>query len=138
MAADPVKFKPVADVVKMSAEDIEDAVDYGGEIHRSWRRVLAPLWMPQGVESKEAKVEYDDGSALLIRLCESGLAKEIEAELKRFDWHSTVTVRFVDGDGKAGWSRSGRTITVNSAYVRRFIRQGNAKLALGAAPEASK
>lgn len=138
VAADPVKFKPVADVVKMSAEDIEDAVDYGAEIHRSWRRVLSPLWMPPGVESKEAKVACDDGSAFLIRLCESGLAREIETALKRFDWHSEVTVRFVDGDGKAGWSRSSRTITVNSAYVRRFIRQGNSRLALGEAPEASK
>ena len=129
MAADPVKYKPVADVVKMSAEDIEVATDYGSEIHRSWRRVLRPLWMPPGTASSEAKVTYDDGNAFIIRLCEGGLAKEIESALKRFDWHSQVTVRFVDGDGKAGWSRSSRTITINSAYVRRFIRQGNQALA---------
>jgi hypothetical protein len=99
-------------------------VDYGGEIRRSWRRVLGPLWMPEGAASAEARVIYDDGSAFLIRLCEDGLVSEIETAIKRFDWHSQVTIRFVDGDGRAGWSRSGRTITVHSAYVRRFIEQG--------------
>jgi len=124
VAADPVKYEPVADVVKMSAEDIEDAVDYGGELRRSWRRVLAPLWMPEGAASSEAKVAYDDASVFLIRLCEDGLSREIESALRRFDWHSQVTIRFVEGDGKAGWSRSARTVTVHSAYVRRFVAQG--------------
>jgi len=29
-----------------------------------------------------------------------------------------------DGDGGAGWSRSKRTVTVHSEYVRRFVRHG--------------
>ncbi|MBC7835511.1 MAG: hypothetical protein H7Y88_10500 [Phycisphaerales bacterium] len=124
VAADPVKYKQVADIVGMSEKDIEDARDYGGEIRRSWRRVLGPLWMPEGATSAEARVIYDDGSAFLIRLCEDGLASEIDTAIKGFDWHSQVTIRFVDGDGGAGWNRSGRTITVHSAYVRRFIQQG--------------
>lgn len=56
------------------------------------------------------------------------IAKEIDAAIRSFDWHSGVKVAFVQGDGGAGWSRSKRTVTVNSAYVERFIRQGaNAK-----------
>jgi hypothetical protein len=124
VAADPVKYKPVADIVGMSEEEIKKASDYGAEIRRSWRRVLGPLWMPEGASSAKARVICDDGNALLIRLCEDGLSSEIETAAKRFDWHSQVTVRFVNGDGRAGWNRSARTVTVHSAYVRRFIGQG--------------
>lgn len=134
VAADPVKYKPVADVVGMSDDDIDDARDYGAEIRRSWRRVLTPLWMPEGTASAEARVAYDDGSVFLRRLCApvsdggGGLAAEVGSALSRFDWHSQVTVKFVDGEGGAGWSRSGRTVTVNSAYVRRFVDQGDRAL----------
>jgi hypothetical protein len=124
VAADPEKYAPVGAVVGMSEEDIREARDYGAEIRRSWRRVLAPLWMPEGAASAEARVLYDADSRFIDRLCACGLAGEIEAAVKRFDWHSQVTIRFVDGDGGAAWSRSGRTVTVHSSYVRRFIEQG--------------
>ena len=124
VAADPQRYAPVAEVVGMSEEDLKKARDYGAEIHRSWRRVLAPVWMPEGALSSEARVVYDAESAFLRRLCADGLAGELESVVRRFDWHSTVTIRFVDGDGKAGWNRSRRTVTVHSAYVRRFVEQG--------------
>lgn len=126
VAADPVKYKAVAAVVGMSADDISDAQDYGAEIRRSWRRVLGPLMMPDGLASSEARVIYDAENGFINRLCSPphGLGSEIESALRRFDWHSQVTVRFVDGDGGAAWSRSGRSITVHSQYVRRFIAQG--------------
>jgi hypothetical protein len=124
VAADPLKYKSVAAVVAMSEEDMRKARDYGAEIRRSWRRVLGPLLMPEGAASSEARVLYDPDIGFLNRLCSDGLASEIESAVKRFDWHSQVTVRFVDGDGGAAWSRSGRTITVHSEYVRRFVEQG--------------
>lgn len=126
MAADPLKYKPVADVIGMSEKDIANARDYGAEIHRSWRRVLAPVMMPDGSSSREARVLYDAQNGFISRLCSppNGLASEIESAIQRFDWHSQVTVHFVDGDGGAGWSRGNRTITVHSGYVRRFIEQG--------------
>lgn len=117
IAADPAKFAPVAKVVEMPDRDLQKAKDYGADIHRSWRRILAPLWMPDGVRSKEARVVCDSEGGL-------GLGAELESIVTRFDWHSQVTVRFVAGDGRAGWNRSTRTITVPSAYIRRFIAQG--------------
>jgi hypothetical protein len=125
VAADPERYGAVAAVVGMSGEKIREARDYGAEIHRSWRRVLAPLWMPEGLVSTEARVLYDADGGFIEGLCAGGLAGEIEAAVRRFDWHSQVTIRFVEGDGGAGWSRSSRTITVHGAYVRRFIEQGS-------------
>lgn len=124
IAADAVKYAPVAAIVGMSEEDIEEAGDYGSEIHRGWRRVLGPLWMPTGMVSSEATVRFVEDNPFMARLCADGLADEIEGALRRFDWHSQVTVRFEDGDGGAGWSRGRRTVTVNSEYVARFVRQG--------------
>lgn len=131
IAADPQKYQPVAQVVGMTEQEIKEAADYGGEIRRAWRRVLSPLWMPEGVTSAEAQVKVDRESPFLVRVCEAaspqgrGLASEIEAAIVRFDWHSQVTVQFVEGDGGAAWNRSRRTVTVHSAYVRRFIAQGD-------------
>jgi hypothetical protein len=123
IAADPAKYASVAKVVEMPDGDVQEASDYGAEIHRSWRRILAPLWMPDGVRSKEARVVCDSGSGLSDK-SSVGLGAELESIVTRFDWHSQVTVRFVAGDGRAGWSRSARTITVSSEYVRRFVEQG--------------
>jgi hypothetical protein len=125
VAADPAKYKSVAAIVAMSEEDMKEAGDYGAEIRRSWRRVLGPLMMPEGAASSEARVVYDSNIGFINRLCSDRLASEIESAIKRFDWHSQVTVKFVDGDGGAAWSRGSRTITVHSGYVRRFIEQGN-------------
>ncbi len=44
--------------------------------------------------------------------------------LHEIDWHSLVKISFENGDGSAAWSRSTRTITVQSEYIRRFIKQG--------------
>ncbi|MBK7875587.1 MAG: hypothetical protein IPJ77_07525 [Planctomycetes bacterium] len=124
IAADPAKYAPVADVVGMSEKERDKARDYGSEIRRAWRRILAPLWMPEGLASSEARVQFDAGDGFLQRACGDGLADELRSAVKRFDWHSQVTIRFVNGNGGAAWSRSSRTITVNSEYVRRFVKQG--------------
>ena len=124
VAADRERYLPVAREVGMSDEDIRRGADYGAEIHRSWRRVLQPLWMPAGVASREARVVCDEASPLGGALRATGLIAELEAVVRRFDWHSQVTVRFTGGEGRAAWSRSQRTVTVHEAYVRRFVAQG--------------
>src|SRR5690606_8945846 len=96
--------------------------DYGSEVHRSWRRMLAPLMMPAGQRSKEGRVIVEEGS--ITKGSAAELAPALESIMTSFDWHSQVTISFVAGDGGASWSRGRRTITVNSQYLRRFVDQG--------------
>lgn len=124
VAADPDRYAPLAEVVGMSERDAKKARDYGTEIHRSWRRMLAPLWMPDGARSNEVRVVLDASDGVLEQLEAAGFAAGLESVLARFDWHSQVTLRFAAGDGGAAWSRSGRTITVAGDYLRRFVEQG--------------
>lgn len=123
VAADPERYRAVAALVDMNAAEARRARDYGSELHRSWRRLLAPLWMPADCASTEVRVTVAD-EPLLRSLCDDGLADELRAALERFDWHSQVTIAFEPGPGGASWSRNGRTITVRSGYTERFVRQG--------------
>lgn len=123
VAVDRQKYAAVAQAAGMTERDVQRASDYGTEIHRSWRRILRPLYVPTGMDSREIALTYER-SPMLQDLCGAGLATELRAALARFDWHSTVKVVFREGEGGAGWSRSRRTVTVNGEYVRRFIAQG--------------
>jgi hypothetical protein len=124
LAADKEKYGGVAQIVGMSEKDISKARDYGADIHRAWRRTLSPLMMPAGKVSKEARFHADDSTRAFVEAGKPSLASLIESALQRFDWHSQVTVDFVGGPGRAAWSRSKRTVTVNSEYLQRFIAQG--------------
>jgi hypothetical protein len=124
VAADKEKYACVAEIVGMSPQDIRKACDYGADIHRAWRRTLAPLMMPAGKASKEAAFTADDAMQDFARKGEPSVEDLIRSAIGRFDWHSKVTVSFVGGDGGAAWSRSTRTITVNGEYLRRFVAQG--------------
>ena len=123
IATDRELYAPLAALVGMDESDRRKARDYGAEVHRSWRRMLTPLWMPKGLPSTETSMRRDEGNPTCTQLYET-LGKDLHAILRRFDWHSTVTIAFVEGDGGAGWSRGKRTATVNSAYVQRFVKQG--------------
>jgi hypothetical protein len=125
LAADRDRYEPLADLVGMSADGRGDAVDYGAEIHRSWRRALRPLWMPDGRESNECRVVVEESVPPSTPFT-AELIPEIERTLRRFDWHSMVQVAFTTGDGGAAWNRSKRTVTVHSGYVQRFVQQGAA------------
>lgn len=124
LAADAQGYAPLAASIGMSEGDVRRARDYGSEIHRSWRRVLQPLRMPDGVPSSEARLTHDEESELFRQLLGGGLGEELLTAIQRFDWHSRVEIAFEEGDGEASWSRSRRTITVRGEYVRRFLEQG--------------
>jgi hypothetical protein len=126
VAADEAKYIHVAALAKMTAVDIRRAKDYGTEVHRSWRRLLVPIMMPDGVPSREAKVTCEVPADSPFYPGYAELIAELEPILRRFDWHTTVTIHFANGDGGASWSRSQRTITVRSNYLRRFVEQGKA------------
>lgn len=134
IAADPEKYAAVAELVGMSEKDIQNARDYGADIHRAWRRTLSPLMMPTGKISKEARFRSDEFTQAFLAHGKPSLASTIQSALQRIDWHSQVTVEFVGGQGGAAWNRSKRTITVNSSYLQRFLAQG-AKAEAQAAPE---
>lgn len=123
VAADADKFRPIAKQLGMDDAEIAKASDYGAEIHRSWRRQLQPIMMPAGMDSSEVRVRLDPSSKLAASLQSGQLIADIESVMRRIDWHSQVTIAFTQGDGGAGWSRSKRTISVPSGYVRRFINQ---------------
>ena len=133
IAADASKYESVADLVGMSERERKNARDHGSDIHRAWRRTLAPLMMPEGKHSKEARFRADEATREFVDAGDPSLGATVESVLKRIDWHSQVTVDFVGGDGGAAWSRSNRTITVNGEYLRRFITQG-VKAEAAAAP----
>jgi Putative metallopeptidase len=124
IAADKEKYASVAEIVGMSKRDIDKACDYGSDIHRAWRRTLSPLMTPAGKISKEARFRADESTRAFVDAGKPSLASVLESALQRIDWHSQVTVDFVGGEGGAAWSRSKRTVTVNSEYLQRFIAQG--------------
>ena len=136
VAADRAKFAEVAAIAGMSPRDVDRACDYGAEIHRAWRRTLAPLWMPAGKASQEARFRADEATRAFVDAGDPSLAQTIRSAIERFDWHSQVTVDFVGGAGGAAWSRSRRTITVHGAYLQRFVDQG--KKAAGKAGAADR
>ena len=125
VAADRDKYSALGTQLGFTESDLKNAADYGSEIHRSWRRILRPLMMPEGMESTETRIGVDPGDVLVKRLIKGPLLREVGDVLKRFDWHSQVTVFFVQGDGTAGWSRSKRTVSVYSQYIERFMDQSS-------------
>jgi len=124
LAADAKAFSSLAKEIGMSEDAIDNAQDYGTEIHRSWRRILQPLMMPTGSLSKEVRLVIDEGSIFATAIKEGGLANDIRIVLQSFDWHSQVSVFFAEGEGGAGWNRSRRTVTVRDGYIKRFAKQG--------------
>jgi hypothetical protein len=124
IAHDADKFAPLAKLVDMDEDEVQDATDYGAEILRSWRRILRPLWMPDGERSQYAKVTIDEGSIFAGAIKGMELDQEFAKHFGSFDWHSEVTIHFASGKGGAGWNRSKRTITVHDEYIHRFNTQG--------------
>lgn len=124
LAADQHAHAPLVDIVGMSESDVRAALDYGSDIHRAWRRTLAPLLMPRQAASKEGRLRAAENLRAFLDHGPINLGRTLESAVKMIDWHSQVTIDFVEGKGGASWSRSNRTITVNDAYLCRFIAQG--------------
>lgn len=124
VASDPQKYRFIAEGIEMSPRDQRSSADYGAEVHRSWRRLLPPTMMPAGQSSNEWRVTYDDGNGLIERFRDSRVVQEFTAIVRRFDWHSQITIHFREGDGGAAWNRSKRSITVNTKYLERLVKQG--------------
>lgn len=123
IAADPERYEFLGRRLGMSERDIRSSADYGSDILRSWRRILRPLMMPDRQTSSEYRVQIDPGSKVIAELKAKGLVSAVENALRKIDWHSQITLSFIEGDGGAGWNRGRRTITIYDQYVRRFQKQ---------------
>jgi hypothetical protein len=119
---DPDRHASLATSFGMDDEAAETCRDVAPEVARSWRRVLAPYWTPEGVRVTEVGVDIAD-TPIGLFLRNSETIQTAEQLLARIDWHSRVTLRIESCDGSAGWSRNGRTISVCDGYIARFDAQ---------------
>ena len=124
LGSDPERYAALAARVGMTDGQQRAAADYGAEVHRSWRRILAPLSMPVGQRSREVRVRMIPEAEITTLLEGTEHLRVLEEALHRYDWHSQVTLALEDDHGgRASWSRSKRTISVHSSYANRFIIQ---------------
>lgn len=118
---DPDQFGGIAEFMSLNDDDASNCAETAPEIARSWRRVLAPLMMPENARVTEVATGFDPDNQFASSLQASGTIADAVAMLSKFDWHSQVRLNVVQCDGSAGWARNGRRITVCDAYIQRFI-----------------
>ncbi|CTQ49600.1 DUF4344 domain-containing metallopeptidase [Jannaschia donghaensis] len=93
--------------------------DRGPEIGRGWRRLLAPLRLPDGVRATETTLQRGEGLSADGTPSPQAVALAMDL-LAAFDWHSQITLALDDCDGSAQWSRNGRIILICDAYLARL------------------
>jgi hypothetical protein len=116
---DPEGRAGLADAFGLAGEAAEACADFGPEQGRAWRRILAPLMMPEGAQVTELGGRMDPGFDPGARPSDAALERAA-ALLSRIDWHSRVTLALEQGACGAGWSRNGRRIEICDAYLARL------------------
>ncbi len=116
---DPDRFELAARADGMDGEDAADCRERATEVARSWRRIAAPLRMPDGAQVVETRVLIGEGP-WTTALERSRLPDTMGDLLAAFDWHSQITLHFDHCDGGASWSRNGRTILVCDDLIARL------------------
>ncbi|QPH53034.1 DUF4344 domain-containing metallopeptidase [Pontivivens ytuae] len=116
---DPDRFEPAARADGMTGEEAADCRDRVPEIARAWRRIVAPLRMPEGSRVTEVRVIVGEGPWEQA-LRRSRLPDTMEDLLAAFDWHSQITLHFDHCEGGASWSRNSRTILVCDDLIERL------------------
>ncbi len=119
---DPERFGDIARQAELPQDAAEGCAEAAPEISRSWRRIVAPYRMPEGTQTNEFRLVYEDGP-LSDAMRESGVLEELELVFRGIDWHSQITLEFARCAGGAVWRRNGRTITLCDSYVARFATQ---------------
>lgn len=118
---EPERYIVLAEEFGMNiAEEGDACIDSAPEIARAWRRILAPLHLPDGAPVTEVGVQFDAQNPLVQRFRATGLGNDLGRMLARIDWHSRITLIIAECDGGAMWRRNGRQIVVCSAYIQRF------------------
>ncbi|MEM7644139.1 MAG: DUF4344 domain-containing metallopeptidase [Pseudomonadota bacterium] len=119
---DPDRYEGLPAEVGMTDRESAACRDAAPEIARSWRRILAPLAMPEDARVTEVTVDADE-SRWRAALQASEAGQLMVDTLTSIDWHSRITLRVAPCDGGAQWQRNGRTILVCDALIDRFEGQ---------------
>ncbi|MGJ8586497.1 MAG: DUF4344 domain-containing metallopeptidase [Marinosulfonomonas sp.] len=119
---DPERFGDLPDRYGMTDSDASVCRDFGPEVGRHWRRLIAEYRMPDGARITEVRLTGDD-LPLTRFIAESPLADDAYALLSTIDWHSQISLSIEACDIGSGFSRNGRQITICDSYVERFERQ---------------
>lgn len=122
--SDPEDNHDFMELFRFSQSEAGKCQTTSPEVERSWRRTLSPLWMPEGMLSREVNVIYGEGP-MKKAMMKNGLLERIAIFASRFDWHSQITLNFDHCDQEAEWRRNSRTILLCDDYVSRFLEQGS-------------
>lgn len=117
---DPRAYASLPAWIGLSEDDANACADAAPELIRSWRRVLRPNMMPDGMKTSEFRIVYGDGP-LKVMMQASGLMEDVGEIIRRFDWHSLITLHFDHCDRGAYWRRNGRMIVLCDDYVARIM-----------------
>jgi hypothetical protein len=118
---DPERFIGLAEEFGMEIGDEgDDCRDSVPELARAWRRVLAPLYLPEGAPVTEVRLDQDLSTEMLDAVMDADLHIILGDLLRLFDWHSLISLEFQTCDGTAQWRRNGRAIEVCTGYIERF------------------
>ena len=119
LALDPEAHRAITRRFGMTDDQADGCTDFGAEQARGWRRLIAPLRMPEGARVTEVRLEVDPSLDASERPSDAALEAASDL-LASFDWHSLVTSDVAQCDGGAGWARNGRTITICGSHLARL------------------
>lgn len=118
---DPERFIGLAEEFGMQIDDEgDDCRDSVPELARAWRRLIAPLYLPEGAPVTEVRLSAEVSPDLRAALEATDLNVILGEMLAQFDWHSMIRLEFQSCPGGATWRRNGRQIIVCSGYIERF------------------
>jgi len=117
---DPERYSDFAAEFGLEGEEADACRDFGPEVGRSWRRLIAQYTMPEGARVTEVGI---NGADTPYAQAARSMTDDAYTLLAGIDWHSRVTLVFDDCNGSAGWARGARRITICDAYLERFEAQ---------------
>lgn len=105
----------------LSGDAASACLDFGTEIGRGWRRLIAPYQMPDTARVTEIGLSVDPDFDPGAMPGDAAMATA-RALMAGLDWHSRVRLSLVQCDGSAGWSRANRQITICDSYLLRLVQ----------------
>lgn len=121
-AQDPQTYESLAQDFGLEGEEAAACRDFGTEVGRSWRRLIAQYRMPVDTRVTEVGLNVAETTTARALATEDWLEKAY-ALMSGIDWHSRILLDIAECDGSGGWARNERRITICDSYVERFEAQ---------------